>query len=143
MNNSGGVAMVDKIYVITCNQDLTRMGLDRTRTAVGGLEETTISLDWSSSRLVPVIAADKMPYQVGETRIIGIKPISIPPYSMVFQSFYGANGMGHLFCIGALEFKSFVEERTATVAMFQSRIKSSVLPGDLLGQVMVVPGKKR
>jgi hypothetical protein len=135
--------MADKIYVITCNQDLARMGLDRTRMAVSGLEETPISLDWSSSRLVPVIAAERVPYQVGETKVIGIKSISIPPYSVVFQSFYGANGMGHLFCIGALEFKSFVEERIAAVAMFQSRIKSSVLPGDLLGQVIVVPGKKR
>ena len=135
--------MADKMYVISCSQDLARMGLDRLRLAVSGLEETTISIDWSSSRLVPVIAAERVPYQVGETKVIGIKPISIPSYSMVFQSFYGVNGMGHLFCIGALEFKSFVEERTAAVAMFQSRIKSSVLPGDLLGQVLVVPGKKR
>jgi len=135
--------MVEKIYVISCNQDLVKMGVDRVRTAVNGLEETPISLDWSNARLVPVIANERVAYQAGETKITGIKPISVPAYHMVVQSFYGSNGMGHLFCIGAPEFKPFYEGRVASVAMFQSRIKSSVLIGDLLGQVIVVPGKKR
>jgi hypothetical protein len=134
--------MVDKIYVISCSQDLAKMGVDRTRSAVSGLEETSVSLDWSNSRLVPIVAAEKVAYQAGETTILSVTPVRIPAWSIVFHSFYGVNGMGHLFCIGATEFRSFREERVANKAMFQSRIKSSVLPGDLLGQVIIVPGKE-
>ncbi len=131
---------MDKIYVISCSQDLAKMGMDRIRTAVEGMETTSISLDWANSLLVPIIAAERYSFQVGEMGIVAIQPIVIPPYSMVFDSLYGVNGMGHLLCIGAPEFRSFREERVAKIAMFQSRIKSPVLPGDLLGQVLIVPG---
>ncbi|MGY5876911.1 MAG: DUF22 domain-containing protein [Candidatus Thorarchaeota archaeon] len=135
--------MSEKIYVISCSQDLVKMGLDRIRSRVEGLEETELSLDWTSTKLVPVVAKEKMSYQEGQFNIVDIHPIDVPAYSMVFQSFYGANGMGHLACIGSMEFKSFNEDRTADKAMFQSRIKAAVLPGDLLGQVMVVSGKPK
>jgi hypothetical protein len=135
--------MVDKIYVISCSQDLASMGVSRIRTAVAGLEETTLALDWSDSKLVPVVASEKLAFTVGETKIINIRPIQVPAYSMVVQSFYGVNGAGHLLCIGAFQFKPFSEDRIAEVAMLQSRLKSSVLPGDLLGQVIVVPGSRR
>ena len=118
------------------------MGLDRMRTAVEGLEEIELALDWSKIKLYPVVAEDKVNFHEGETQIIPVRPIPVPAYSMVFLSFYGANGMGHLFCIGCIEMKTFSEDRTANVAMFQSRIKASVMKGDLLGQVMIVPGKK-
>ena len=117
------------------------MGMDRVRMGVEGLEEITISLDWSKSKLVPVVADEKASFQSEESRIVGIRPISIPSYSMVFQSFHGSNGMGHLLCIGALEFKKFTEDRIADKGLFQSRVKAAVLQGDLLGQVIVVPGK--
>ncbi len=134
--------MTEKIYVISCSQDLAGMGIDRMRKSVEGLEEAEIALDWSRVRIVPVIAAEKTAFQENETHIVQIKPIKIPAYAIVFQSFYGVNGMGHLFCIGALTFKRYDEEREAHVAMFQSRIRASVLPGDLLGQVLIVPAKR-
>ena len=71
-----------------------------------------------------------------------IRPVEIPAYAMVLHSFYGANGMGHTFCIGALEYRAYSKDRTANMAMFNSRLKASVMKGDLLGQVLVVPGKK-
>jgi hypothetical protein len=134
--------MTDRIYVISCSRDLASMGLDRVRSAVDGLGETELSLDWSKVRLVPVIAGEKVQFQAGETAIVPIHDIKVPAYSMVFLSMYGSNGMGHLFCIGALEFHKYTEDRTSHVCMFQSRIKASVLPGDLLGQVLIVPGTK-
>ena len=69
--------------------------------------------------------------------------MKIPAYAQVLQSHYGANGMGYISCIGSLEFKKFDEERIANKAMFHSRIKASVMKGDLLGQVLIVPGKKK
>lgn len=135
--------MTDKIYVISCSQDLASMGLDRKRSAVEGMEEANLSLDWSTVRLVPVIADEKVKFQVGETLIVSIKPIEIPAYSMVIQSFYGTNGMGHMFCIGCLTFKTYADERVADKAMFQSRVKAPVMKGDLLGQVLIIPGKKK
>ncbi len=135
--------MSEKIYVISCSQDLVKMGLDRVRSSVEGLEETEISVDWTSMRLIPVVAKEKMAFQEGQSNIVDIHPINIAAYAMVFQSFYGANGMGHLACVGSMEYRSFKEERIADKAMFQSRIKASVLPGDLLGQVMVVSGKPK
>jgi hypothetical protein len=110
--------------------------------AVDGLEEIGISLDWSKAKLIPVVSEEKVQFQVGETRILSIRPIDIPPYAMVMQSFYGSNGMGHLSCIGSTEFKNFTYDRIANKAMFQSRIKAAVMKGDLLGQVLVVPGQK-
>jgi hypothetical protein len=118
------------------------MGLDRMRTSVEGLEEMELSLDWSKVRLVPVVASEKVSFNEGETKIIPIRPFEVPEFTMVFLSFYGVNGMGHLFCIGCMEMKTCYECRTANVAMFQSRIKASVMKGDLLGQVMLVLGKK-
>lgn len=140
--NTGCHELTDKIYVISCGQDLGSLGMDRMRTSVEGLEETRVSLDWSRTRLVPVVASEKVAYQGGETKIVPIKPIKVPGYHMVFQSFYGSNGMGDLACIGCTEMKMYSEERTANMSMFNSRIKASVLPGDLLGQVLIVPGKK-
>ena len=135
--------MTDKIYVISCSQDLASMGIDRMRTSVEGLEEVELSFDWSAVRLVPVIADEKIKFQIGETLIVSIKPIEIPAYSTVIQSFYGTNGMGHMFCIGCLTFKTHADDRVADKAMFQSRVKAPVMKGDLLGQVLIVPGKKK
>ncbi|MFX0053319.1 MAG: DUF22 domain-containing protein [Promethearchaeota archaeon] len=134
--------MSEKIYVISCRQDLAEMGMDRVRSAVDGLNEIEIALQWDKARLTPVVANEKVPFAEGETRIVPIRPIDIPAYGMVLQSFYGANGMGHISCIGALEYKPYDEERVANMAMFQSKLKASVMKGDMLGQVLVVPGKK-
>ncbi len=112
------------------------------RISVEGLEEVRVSLDWSKTRLVPVVATEKVVYQSGETKIVRIKPIKVPAYHVVFRSFYGSNGMGELACIGSTEMKKYSEERTANMSMFSSRIKASVLPGDLLGQILIVLGKK-
>ncbi|MFW9871315.1 MAG: DUF22 domain-containing protein [Candidatus Thorarchaeota archaeon] len=133
--------MKEKIYVISCSQDLESLGMDRMRTAIDGLEERTFSLDWSKVRLVPVVADEKVPFTEGETNFVSIRQISIPGNSVVFQSFYGTNGMGHLHCIGSQDYKKSSEDRTADMSMFQSRIKASVLKGDLLGQVLIVPRK--
>ena len=110
--------------------------------AVEGLEDVAVSLDWSKARLVPVVSEERVQFQVNETSIISIRPIAVPAYAMVLQSFYGTNGMGHLSCVGSTEFKAFAEERVANKAMFQSRIKAAVMKGDLLGQVLIVPGQK-
>lgn len=134
--------MTDKIYVISCRQDLGSLGMDRMRSSVEGLEETRIALDWTKTRLVPVVASEKVVFQVGETNLVPIKPIKIPGYHMVFQSFYGSNGMGDLACIGCTELKMYSDERIANMSMFTSRIKASVLPSDLLGQVLIVSGMK-
>ncbi|RDE15310.1 MAG: hypothetical protein C4K48_04505 [Candidatus Thorarchaeota archaeon] len=134
--------MSEKIYIISCGQDLGSLGMDRMRTSVEGLEEARVALDWSKTRLVPVIASEKVAYQGGETKIVSIKPIKVPAYHVVFRSFYGSNGMGELACIGSTEMKKYSEERTADMSMFSSRIKASVLPGDLLGQVLIVLGKR-
>ena len=109
--------------------------------AIEGLEETKVSLDWSKAIFIPVVSEEKVQFQAGETRILSIRPISIPPFALIIQSFYGSNGMGHLSCIGSTEFKNFTDERLANKAMFQSRIKAAVMKGDLLGQVIVVQGK--
>ncbi|MFX1560763.1 MAG: DUF22 domain-containing protein [Promethearchaeota archaeon] len=133
--------MAEKIYVISCSQDLQSLGMDRLRTAVDGMEERTLSLDWSKVRLVPVVADEKVAFKEGETNFVPIKPISIPAKSVVFQSFYGVNGMGHLSCVGSQEFKRPNEDRTADMSIFKSRIKASVLKGDLLGQILIVQGE--
>ncbi len=135
--------MSEKIYVISCRQDLSDLGMDRMRTSVDGLEETVISLDWSNTRLVPVVASEKVSFQEGETKLVPIRPIKVPSYAMVFQSFCGMSGMGDLGCIGSTELKLYFEDRTANMSMFNSRIKASVLVGDLLGQVFIVEGKKK
>lgn len=115
--------------------------MNRLRTAVDGIDEKTLSLDWSMVRLVPVIADEKVAFSEGQSEYVPIKPISIPANSVVFQSFYGVNGMGHLSCIGSQEFKRSNEDRSADMSIFQSRIKASVLKGDLLGQVLIVPSQ--
>ncbi len=134
--------MPEKIYVISCRQDLADIGMDRVRSAVDGLDEVEIAIDWGKTRLTPVVATEKVPFVEGETRIVPIRPIKVPAYGMVVQSFYGANGMGHVACVGALEYKSYAEERVANMAMFLSRLKASIMKGDMLGQVLVVPGGK-
>lgn len=106
-----------------------------------GMEERTLSLDWSKVKLVPVVANEKVAFKEGETQFVPIKPIPVPPNSVVIQSFYGVNGMGHLSCIGCQELKKPSEARTADMSIFRSRIKASVLKGDLLGQVLIVPAK--
>ncbi|MFW9909633.1 MAG: hypothetical protein ACFFEF_13760 [Candidatus Thorarchaeota archaeon] len=47
----------------------------------------------------------------------------------------------NLSCIGSTEFKTFSEERVADRVMFHSRIKASMIRGDLLGHVLLVPGE--
>ena len=133
--------MSEKIYVISCSQDLASLGMDRLRTAVDGMGERTLSLDWSKVRMVPVVANEKVAFSEGQTQFVPIKPIQIPANAVVFQSFYGVNGMGHLSCIGCQELKKPNEERVADMSIFRARIKASVLQGDLLGQVLVVPAK--
>jgi hypothetical protein len=112
------------------------------RTSCENLDETQLSLDWSKARFVPVVAAEKIGFQVGEAKIITIRPIDVPAYHLVFKSFYGTNGMGDMACIGCTEMKMYNEDKTANKSMFNSRIRASVLPGDLLGQVVIVPGKR-
>ena len=91
--------------------------------------------------MVPVVSNEKVVFLVGESQFVPINPIKIPANSVVIQSFYGVNGMGHLSCIGSQEFKRPDEDRVADMSVFQSRIKASVLKGDLLGQVLIVPVK--
>ncbi|MHA1772472.1 MAG: hypothetical protein ACTSYL_12765 [Candidatus Thorarchaeota archaeon] len=134
--------MTDKMYVISCSKDLESLGMDRRRMHVEGLEETTLTLDWSKVRIVPVLANDKVSFQPGDANYVPIQPIEIPAYAIVFQSFYGVNGMGHLACVGSLEFRPYTEDRVADMAMFRAHIKASVLKGDILGQILIVPGKK-
>ena len=86
------------------------MGLDRIRSSVEGLEEIELALDWSKVRLIPIIADEKIQFSEGSSSIVSIKPIKIPAYSMVFNSYYGVNGMGHASCIGALTFKKPSED---------------------------------
>jgi len=133
--------MSEKIYVISCSRELLSMGMDRLRTAVEGMEERTLSLDWSKVRLVPVVADEKVAFTENESQFVPIKIIQIPANSVVIQSHYGVNGMGHLSCIGSQEFKHPNEDRIADMSVFQSRIKASVLKGDLLGQVLIVPAQ--
>ena len=134
--------MEEKIYVINCSQELKAMGLNRVRKAVNVPKETVVSLDWSKVRVVSVVADEKTPFKAEETKILSIKPILIPKYAIVIQSFYGTNGMGHTSCIGSTEFKMFDETRTADKAMFQSRLNASVMKGDLLGQVLIIESKR-
>jgi len=117
------------------------MGMDRMRTSVEGLDEIELSLDWSDTKLIPVVATEKVSFKEGEAKIVPIRPIEVPANAVVFQSFFGSNGMGDIGCIGSLEMKKPDEDRTANVSMFNSRINASVLPGDLLGQILVVAGK--
>ena len=119
------------------------MGMDRMRTSVEGLDEIKLSLDWSNAKLIPVVATEKVTFKEGETKLVPIRPIEVPAYAVVFQSFYGSNGMGDLGCIGCMDMKKPNEHRTANVSMFNSRINASVLPGDLLGQVLVIAGKSK
>jgi len=132
----------DKIYVISCRQDLASLGMDRMRSSVEGLEESNISLNWSKAKIVPVVASEKVNFEVGQTNLVPIRPIKVPAYAMVFQSFYGSNGMGDLACIGSTEMKLYSEDRVANMSMFSSRIRAAVLSDDLLGQVLIVPSKK-
>ncbi len=133
--------MSEKIYAISCNQDLLSLGMDRMRTAVEGMEEKSLSLNWTKAQIIPIVANEKVPFNEDETKLVPIKAIEIPANYMIFQSFYGVNGMGHLSCIGSKNLKRPDEDRTADVSLFRSRIKASVLKGDLLGQVLMVPGK--
>ncbi len=130
--------MSEKMYIVSCTQDLEKMGLDRIRMKVEGMEARDLSLDWTQTRLIPVVANEKVPFNVGEMRILNIKPIKIPANSIVLQSFFGVNGMGHITCIGSTEFQVIDQDRIADKAMFQSRIKAAVMSGDILGQVLIV-----
>jgi len=112
------------------------------RSSVEGLEESNISLNWSKAKIVPVVASEKVNFEVGQTNLVPIRPIKVPAYAMVFQSFYGSNGMGDLACIGSTEMKLYSEDRVANMSMFSSRIRAAVLSDDLLGQVLIVPSKK-
>lgn len=132
--------MTDKIYVVSCSQDLVSLGMDRMRSGLEGIKEATLSLDWSRARLVPVVAAEKVSFDEGETKLVPIRPIKLPAKAVVITFFYGVNGMGHLSCIGTKEFKNFDEERIADMSMFMSRIKAAVMKGDLLAMVIVVEG---
>ena len=134
--------MSEKIYVISCSHDMVSMGMDRMRSSTEQFGELEIAVDWSATRIVPVVAAEKVPFHEGETKLVPIRPIEVPSFALVFKSFYGTNGMGDLGCIGCTEMKAFAEKRVANVSMFSSRIKASVLPGDLLGQVLIVQSKK-
>ena len=135
--------MTEKIYVISCSNALASMGMDRIRTAQEGLEKVTVSFDWSEVVVAPVVAAERVAVQDGDSTIISIEPIEIPPFAAVINSYYGSNGMGFASCIGSMIFKKHSEKRTADKAMFHSHIKAPILPGDLLGQVMIIPGKKK
>ncbi len=133
---------LEKIYVICCDQSKSSMGLGHIRTAVDGVEESVLSLDWSHVRAVPIITLEDATFEAGQTLIVKIKPLVITPRSALIRSFYGSNGMGNLTCIGSTEFKGFDEERLADRAMFHSRIKANMVKGDLLGHVFVIPPAK-
>jgi len=134
--------MTEKIYAVSCSLELASMGIDRMRTSVDGLDLAEMSLDWSRIQIAPVVAEEKVQFDEGDLKIVPIRSIKVSGQSLVFLSLYGANGMGHLCCIGCMEMKKYTEDRTADLAMFHSRIKSSMMKGDLLGQVIIVPGKK-
>jgi len=79
--------MSEKIYVISCGQDLISMGMDRMRTSVEGLDEIKLSLDWSNAKLIPIVATEKVAFKESETKIVPIRPIDVPAYAVVLQSF--------------------------------------------------------
>ena len=133
---------LDKIYVICCDQSKSSMGLGHIRTAVEEVDESVVSLDWSNVRSVPIITLEDASFEAGQTLIVKIKPMVVPPKSALIRSFYGSNGMGNLTCIGSTEFRRFDQERLADRAMFHSRIKANMVRGDLLGHVFVIPHKE-
>ena len=99
----------EKIYVICCDESRSSMGLGHIRTAVEGVQESTMSLDWTRVRSVPIIAVERYIFEAHQTLIVKIIPVIIPPKSAIIRSFYGSNGMGTLTCVGSTEFKSFDE----------------------------------
>ena len=137
---SQDIDIPEKIYVICCDESRSSMGLGHIRTAVEGVQESTMSLDWTKIRSVPIITTERYLFEANETLIVKIIPMIIPPKSIMIRSFYGSNGMGNLACVGSTEFKSFDEERLGDRAMFTSRIKASMMRGDLLGHIFIIPG---
>ena len=99
----------EKIYVICCDESRSSMGLGHIRTAVEGVQESTMSLDWTRVRSVPIIAVERYIFEAHQTLIVKIIPVIIPPKSAIIHSFYGSNGMGTLTCVGSTEFKTFDE----------------------------------
>ena len=130
----------EKIYVICCDESKSSMGFGHVRTAVEGVQESTMSLDWTRVRSVPIIVLERYLFEANETLIVKIMPVIIPPKSAIMRSFYGSNGMGNLACVGSTEFKTFDEERLGDRAMFTARIKASMVKGDLLGHIFIIPG---
>lgn len=133
--------MPEKIYVICCDESKSSMGFGHIRTAVEGVQESIMSLDLTKVRSVPIIVVERYLFEANETRIVKIIPVMIPPKAVIMRSFYGSNGMGNLACVGSTEFKSFDEERLGDRAMFTARIKASMVRGDLLGHIFIIPGK--
>lgn len=134
------IGIPEKIYVICCDESRSSMGLGHIRTAVEGVQESTMSLDWTRVRSVPIIAIERYLFEAHQTLIVKIIPVPIPPKSVMIHSFYGSNGMGNLTCVGSTEFKNFNEERIGDRAMFTARIKASMMRGDLLGHIFIIPG---
>lgn len=134
------VEIPEKIYVICCDESRSSMGFGHIRTAVEGVQESTLNLDWTKVRSVPIISVERYIFEAHQTLIVKIIPVTIPPKSAIIRSFYGSNGMGTLTCVGSTEFKSFDEERTGDRAMFTSRIKADMMRGDLLGHIFIIPG---
>ncbi|MHA1908706.1 MAG: DUF22 domain-containing protein [Candidatus Thorarchaeota archaeon] len=137
---SGGDDDLDKIYAICCDQSRSSMGLGYIRSAVEGVAESTVSLDWTNTRSVPIISLERLEFEQSQTKIVRIKQVEIPAKVAVLRSFYVSNGMGNLACIGSTEFKRFDEDRVADRAMFTSRITGPIMKGDLLGHIFMVPG---
>jgi len=141
-DRAGGNDEIDKIYAICCDESRSSMGLGYIRTAVEGVGESMLSLDWSHTRSIPIISLEREEFEAGQTRIITIKPIEIPARTVVIRSFYVSNGMGNLACIGSTEFKRLDEKRIADRAMFTSRITGPVVRGDLLGHILMIPAQE-
>ena len=137
---SQSIEIPEKIYVICCDESRSSMGFGHVRTAVEGVQESMMSLDWTRVRSVPIIVLERYEFEANETLIVKILPMTIPPKSAIMRSFYGSNGMGNLTCVGSTEFKTFDEERLGDRAMFTARIKASMVKGDLLGHIFIIPG---
>ena len=133
------IEMPEKIYVISCDESKSSMGFGHIRTTVEGVQESTMSLDWTRVRSVPIIVLDRYLFEANETLIVKIIPVLIPPKAVIIRSLYGSNGMGTLTCVGSTEFKTFDQERLGDRAMFTARIKAPMERGDLLGHIFIIP----
>jgi len=89
-------------------------------------------------RFVPIVAKEEVEVGEGDSVVIDVEPVEVPPHHMLLLSPYARHPLGHVIAVGEEHPKMMELGRKVTYAYFSAVRAGTVEKGDVLGVLIII-----